>query len=142
MKVLCKPLVAQYICLFCDRGTVSGHAMLLLMATHIHNANRNNFKRSANIFLFFFFFFTANRKCEAIISYSAERSALKGHVIDVVHARNDFACAFSCLHTNNCFSFNFKESSRVCELNHSNKMTSPEDLTIDLDYSYYELVFL
>ena len=82
-----------------------------------------------------------DRKPAVIVSYSAEGSALKGHVIDTVHVWDDFACAFSCLHTKNCFSFNFKESSRVCELNHSNKMTSPKDLSIDLDSNYYELVF-
>ncbi|KAL9987509.1 hypothetical protein ACROYT_G001831 [Oculina patagonica] len=82
-----------------------------------------------------------DRKPEVVVSRSAEESALRGHVIGTVHAWDDFACAFSCLHTKNCFSFNFKERSQVCELNHSNKLASPQDLVIDLDSSYYELDF-
>ena len=82
-----------------------------------------------------------DRKPEVVVSRSAEESALRGHVIDKVHAWDDFACAFNCLHTKNCFSFNFKERSQVCELNHSNKLASAKDLVIDLDSNYYELVF-
>lgn len=86
-------------------------------------------------------FHSVDRKPDVFVARSAEESALQGHVIDTVHAWDDFSCAFSCLHTKNCFSFNFKEKSHVCELNHSNKLTSPQDLVLDLDSSYYELMF-
>ena len=62
-------------------------------------------------------------------------SALAAHVIDTVHAWDDFLCAISCLHGTVIPLTLFKESSNVSELNHSNKIASPGDLV------YYELVF-
>ena len=68
-------------------------------------------------------------------------TALEGHVIQTLHAWDDFSCAFNCLHTKNCYSFNFKKRENVCELNHSNKLASPGDLIVDVDSVYYELLF-
>ncbi|RMX61028.1 hypothetical protein pdam_00007555 [Pocillopora damicornis] len=84
----------------------------------------------------------AERESGALISYSAERSALKGHVIETVHAWDDFSCAFSCLRVHNCFSFNFKKISQACELIHTNRLTSLGDIIKDFDSSYHELTFL
>ena len=81
------------------------------------------------------------RKSEVFLSRSDEKSALAGHVIETLHAGDDLSCAFSCLHTSNCYSFNFKQRSQVCELNHSNKLASAEDLVLDMDSVYYELDF-
>lgn len=81
-----------------------------------------------------------DRKPGFIVSFN-KSSRLRDHVIVTTHAWDDLSCALSCLHTKSCFSFNFKESSQVCELNHSNRMTSPKDLIMDFQYSYYELEF-
>lgn len=86
-------------------------------------------------------FLLVDRKPEVVVSRSAEECALRGHVIGTMHAWDDFACAFSCLHTKNCFSFNFKGSFQPCELNHSNKLASPQDIVVDSDAIYYDLVF-
>ena len=73
------------------------------------------------------------------VSSSEGTTALVGHVISTVLAWDDFSCGFSYLHTKNCYSFNFRKRTRVCELNHSNKMASPGDLVIDFESVYYEL---
>lgn len=86
----------------------------------------------------------SSQRTEVFFSSSEGTTALVGHVIFTVLAWDDFSCVFSCLHTKNCYSFNFtyRKRKRVCELNHSNKMASSGDLVIDLESVYYELVLM
>lgn len=81
------------------------------------------------------------RKSEAIVHLVKEQSTLQGHLILSIQTDNELLCAMKCLNTANCFSFNYKRYNNVCELNHSNKLTSPNDLTRDLHSVYYEMVF-
>ncbi|XP_068693954.1 uncharacterized protein [Montipora foliosa] len=81
------------------------------------------------------------RKSEAIVHLVKEQSTLQGHLILSIQTNNELLCAMKCLNTANCFSFNYKRYNNVCELNHTNKLTSPNDLTRDLLSVYYEMVF-
>ncbi|KAJ7376578.1 hypothetical protein OS493_033739 [Desmophyllum pertusum] len=81
------------------------------------------------------------RKHDAIVALVKETSALQGHVIISLHVESELSCALMCLNTRNCFSFNYKMNKQICELNHTNKFTSPNDIILDLDSTYYEMDF-
>ncbi|XP_066021500.1 von Willebrand factor A domain-containing protein 2-like [Pocillopora verrucosa] len=81
------------------------------------------------------------RKPEAIVSLRMEGSALQGHLIKAMHSDNELLCALACLNTRNCFSFNYSMNSQLCELNHTNRLTSSDDLILNPDYAHYEMVF-
>lgn len=81
------------------------------------------------------------RRREAVVSLVKENSVLRGHVIMPLQAESELFCALLCLNTRNCFSFNYKTNRQVCELNHTNTFTSPNDFILDLDSTYYEMVF-
>lgn len=87
------------------------------------------------------FFVSVARKPEAIVSLRMEGSALQGHVIKSMHSDNELLCALACLKTRNCFSFNYSMNSQLCELNHTNRLTSSDDLILNPDYAHYEMVF-
>ena len=87
------------------------------------------------------FFVSVARKPEAIVSLRMEGSALQGHVIKSMHSDNELLCALACLNTRNCFSFNYSMNSQLCELNHTNRLTSSDDLILNPDYAHYEMVF-
>ncbi|XP_022795516.1 collagen alpha-6(VI) chain-like [Stylophora pistillata] len=81
------------------------------------------------------------RKPEAIVSLRKEGSALQGHVIKSMYTDSVLLCALTCLNTRNCFSFNYKMNSQHCELNHTNRLTSADDLILNRDSAHYEMVF-
>lgn len=85
--------------------------------------------------------FSVARKPQAIVSRVKEKSALQGHVIISLQAESELLCALKCLNTLNCFSFNYKMNREICELNHTNKLTSPHNFVWDVDTVYYEMVF-
>ena len=81
------------------------------------------------------------RKHEAMVPLVKEMSALRGHVIMPLHTDSELDCALMCLNTRTCFSFNYKKNKQLCELNHTNKFTSPNDFIWDHDSTYYEMIF-
>jgi len=81
------------------------------------------------------------RKPQAIVSRVKEKSALQGHLIISLQAESELLCALKCLNTLNCFSFNYKMNREICELNRTNKLTSPHDFVWDVDTVYYEMIF-
>lgn len=87
------------------------------------------------------FFVSVARKPEAIVSLRMEGSALQGHLIKAMHSDNELLCALACLNTRNCFSFNYSMNSQLCELNHTNRLTSSDDLILNPDSAHYEMVF-
>ena len=93
------------------------------------------------VYFLLYFDFSVTRKSEAIVHLVKEQSTLQGHLILSIQTDNELLCAMKCLNTANCFSFNYKRYNNVCELNHTNKLTSPNDLTRDLHSVYYEMVF-
>ena len=75
------------------------------------------------------------------MSLVKENSAFRGHVITSLQAESELFCALMCLNTRTCFSFNYKTKRQLCELNHTNGLTSANDFILELDSTYYEMVF-
>lgn len=117
----------------------------LLLVNGVLKQKKRNFDDIHNIIFSITYCFCllilVARKHEAMVSLVKEKSTLRGHVIMPLHVDSELDCALMCLNTRTCFSFNYKTNIQLCELNHTNKFTSPNDFISDLDSTYYEMVF-
>lgn len=84
---------------------------------------------------------TVSRRSQLFFTSILEKTIMMGHVITNLHVTDDLECALKCLTNQVCFSFNYLENSRKCQLNYSNKRANPNDVIDDDQSIHYDMVF-
>ncbi|KXJ21594.1 hypothetical protein AC249_AIPGENE18006 [Exaiptasia diaphana] len=69
-------------------------------------------------------------------SYSQSGFQLQGHVIKKISTTSASACMQECELHNQCYSINYHNGHKRCELNDANHLTNPKSLTFSQGYDY------
>ncbi|XP_020904882.1 collagen alpha-1(XII) chain [Exaiptasia diaphana] len=83
----------------------------------------------------------ASRGTQLYFTSISEKAFMINHVITNHHVTDDLECAFKCLTNKRCFSFNYFESTQMCQLNYSNKQSDPHAIIDDEKSIHYDMVF-
>lgn len=85
---------------------------------------------------------TPQRHLRHLVSFIFDiiESALAGHVVSKSQVPTHIDCAFECLSSQRCVSYNYEEGNKAlheCELNSETKESKPTNLTGKAGHSYY-----